>query len=166
MWFVAAPFFKPNYCFLIKLYYSCFCCCCSVTKSYPTLCDPMDRSTPGFPVLHHLPKFSQTHVRLFCVSVSLSCHSAFFKKKKSSTQTSHLALLPFFGGVVKWLQEEGRVCDWNLFGVGFLGLSADSAPRGLRSHPNLLDVLLHGLCDPISKNGHSIPRHLNCNPAK
>ena len=28
--------------------------CCSVTKSCPTLCDPMDSSTPGFPVLHHL----------------------------------------------------------------------------------------------------------------
>ena len=28
--------------------------CCSVTKSRPTLCDPMDGSTPGFPVLHHL----------------------------------------------------------------------------------------------------------------
>ena len=28
--------------------------CCSVTQSYPTLCDPMDCSTPGFPVLHHL----------------------------------------------------------------------------------------------------------------
>ena len=23
---------------------------------------PMDRSTPGFPVLHHLPKFAQTHI--------------------------------------------------------------------------------------------------------
>ena len=28
----------------------------------PTLCDPMDCSTPGFPVLHHLPKFAQIHV--------------------------------------------------------------------------------------------------------
>ena len=37
-------------------------CCCSVTQSCPTLCDPMDCSTPGFPVLHHLPEFSQTHV--------------------------------------------------------------------------------------------------------
>ena len=26
------------------------------------LCDPMDCSTPGFPVLHHLPGFAQTHV--------------------------------------------------------------------------------------------------------
>ena len=30
------------------------CCCCSVTKLCPTLCDPMDCSTPGFPVFHCL----------------------------------------------------------------------------------------------------------------
>ena len=29
-------------------------CCCSVTKSCPSLCNPMDCSTPGFPVLHCL----------------------------------------------------------------------------------------------------------------
>ena len=34
-------------------------CCCSVTKS---LCEPVDWSMPGFPVLHHLPEFAQTHV--------------------------------------------------------------------------------------------------------
>ena len=37
-------------------------CCCSVAQSCPTLCDPMDCSTPGFPVLHHLLEFAQTHV--------------------------------------------------------------------------------------------------------
>ena len=36
--------------------------CCSVAQSCPTLCDPMDSSTPGFPVLHHLPELVQTHV--------------------------------------------------------------------------------------------------------
>ena len=36
-------------------------CCCSVTKSCPILCYPMDSSMPGFPVRHHLPKFAQTH---------------------------------------------------------------------------------------------------------
>ena len=36
---------------------------CSVTQSCPTLCDPMDCSTPGFPVLHHHPELAQTHVR-------------------------------------------------------------------------------------------------------
>ena len=33
------------------------CSCCSVAQSCPTLCDPMDCSMPGFPVLHHLPEF-------------------------------------------------------------------------------------------------------------
>ena len=28
----------------------------------PTLCNPMNRSTPGLPVYHHLPEFTQTHV--------------------------------------------------------------------------------------------------------
>ena len=35
---------------------------CSVTRSCLSLCDPMDYSTPGFPVLHHLPELAQTHV--------------------------------------------------------------------------------------------------------
>ena len=34
--------------------------CCSVAQSCPTLCDPMDCSTPGSPVLHHLPELAQT----------------------------------------------------------------------------------------------------------
>ena len=34
----------------------------SVAQSCPTLCDPMDCSTPGFPVHHQLPKLAQTHV--------------------------------------------------------------------------------------------------------
>ena len=36
--------------------------CCSVTKLYLTLCNPMDCSTPGCPVLHCLLKFAQIHV--------------------------------------------------------------------------------------------------------
>ena len=34
----------------------------SVSQSYPTLCDPMNRSRPGLPVHHQLPEFTQTHV--------------------------------------------------------------------------------------------------------
>ena len=35
----------------------------SVAQSCPTLCDPMNRSTPGLPVHHQLPEFTQTHVQ-------------------------------------------------------------------------------------------------------
>ena len=34
----------------------------SVTQSCPTLYDPMNPSTPGLPVHHQLPEFTQTHV--------------------------------------------------------------------------------------------------------
>ena len=36
--------------------------CCSVAKLCLTLCEPMDCSMPGFPVLHYLPESAQTHV--------------------------------------------------------------------------------------------------------
>ena len=36
----------------------------SVTQSCLTPCDPMDCSTPGFPVHHQLPELAQTHVRI------------------------------------------------------------------------------------------------------
>ena len=43
----------------------------SVAQSYPTLWDPMNHSTPGLPVHHHLPEFTQTH---FHESVMPSSH--------------------------------------------------------------------------------------------
>ena len=42
--------------------YQIICCFCSVVQSCPTLCDPMNCSTPGLPVPQHLMKFAQAHV--------------------------------------------------------------------------------------------------------
>ena len=36
---------------------------CSVTKLCLTLCDTTDCSTQGFPLLHYLAEFAQTHAR-------------------------------------------------------------------------------------------------------
>ena len=38
------------------------CCSCSVAQSCATLCDSLDCSMPGFPVLHYYPEFAQAHV--------------------------------------------------------------------------------------------------------
>ena len=46
--------------------------CCSVPKSCPTLCDPMDCNIPGFTVLHYLLEFSQTHVHWVSVAIQPS----------------------------------------------------------------------------------------------
>ena len=47
----------------VVLYYCTFhfCCCCSFAQSCLTFCNPMDCSTLGFPVLHHLLDPAQTH---------------------------------------------------------------------------------------------------------
>ena len=47
-------------------------CCWLVTKSCPTLCDPMNCSMPGFPILHYFPEFVQTHVHWVDDAIQLS----------------------------------------------------------------------------------------------
>ena len=44
----------------------------SVAQSCPTLCDPMNRSTPGLPVHHQLLEFTQTHVHRVSDAIQLS----------------------------------------------------------------------------------------------
>ena len=44
------------------VYWGSVITCCSVAQLCPTLCDPMDYSMSGFPVLHHLLELAQTHV--------------------------------------------------------------------------------------------------------
>ena len=48
--------------FMLIRGFNSWLCCCSVAQLCLTLCDPMDCSTPGCPVLHHLWEFAQTHV--------------------------------------------------------------------------------------------------------
>ena len=51
------------------------CWCCSLAKLCPALCNSMDCSMPGFPVLHYLPEFAQIHVHWL---VMLSNHLSLF----------------------------------------------------------------------------------------
>ena len=44
----------------------------SVAQLCPTLCDPMNHSTPGLPVHHQLPEFTQTHVHPFSDAIQPS----------------------------------------------------------------------------------------------
>ena len=49
--------------FILKMDFSYICSSVSsVAQSCPTLCDPMNCSTPGLPVHHQLPEFTETHV--------------------------------------------------------------------------------------------------------
>ena len=57
---LTSSFVNPEASYL-QLEFKAFCCCL-VAQSCLTLCDPMDCSTPGFPVLHYLLEFAQIHV--------------------------------------------------------------------------------------------------------
>ena len=53
--------------FAFRWWFCCLSYCCfSVTKTCLTLCDPMNCSTPGFRVPHHLLEFAQIHVHWLC----------------------------------------------------------------------------------------------------
>ena len=66
------------------------CFCCSVARLRPVLCSPMDRSMPGFPVLHYLLELAQVHVHWVSDSI----------------QPSHPLPLP-----VLWLFPVGFYCS-------------------------------------------------------
>ena len=77
----------------------------SVTESCPTLCDPMDCSTPGLPVHHQVPEFTQTHVHqvgdtiqpshpllsLSLLAFSLSQLQGLFQRAGSSHQVAKVS---------------------------------------------------------------------------
>ena len=55
--------------------YHMLCCAvlCLVAQLCPTLCNPLDCCTLGFPVLHHLQKLTQTHVHWVNDAIHPSC---------------------------------------------------------------------------------------------
>ena len=70
--------------------------CSSVTKSCPTLCNPMDCSMPGFPVLHYLPEFAQTHVHWVSDILQSSSVTPFFSCPQSFPASESSPLSQFF----------------------------------------------------------------------
>ena len=63
----------------------------SVTQSCPTLCDPMNRSTPGLPVHHQLPEFTETHVHQVSDAIQPS-HPLLFLSPPAPNPSQHHSL--------------------------------------------------------------------------
>ena len=63
----------------------------SVTQSCPTLCNPMNHSTPGLLVRHHLPEFTQTHVHRVSDTIQPS-HPGSSPSLPTSNSSQHQSL--------------------------------------------------------------------------
>ena len=78
----------------------------SVPQSCPTLCDPMNRSTPGLPVHHQLPEFTQTHVYRVSDAIQPS-HSLSSPSPPAPNPSQHQSLFQWVNsshGVAKVLE--------------------------------------------------------------
>ena len=110
---VPMPFLKPDW----TSWSSQFTCCC----------DPMNCSTPGFPVLHHLPEFAQTHI------MSQWCHTTFLSLSPpslpafslSQQQAGSFAMSLFFPSGSQSIWASASVLSMNIqgwFSSGLTGL--------------------------------------------
>ena len=83
----------------------------SVAQSCPTLCDPMNRSTPGLPVHHLLPEFTQTHIHRVSDAIQPS-HPLSSPSPPAPNPSQHQSLFQFSrseaGSGSRWVWEITR----------------------------------------------------------
>ena len=75
-------------------------CCCSVTQSCLTLCDPMDCSMPGFPAHHYLPELAQTHV--CCVKCAIQPSYPLSPSSTALSLSQHQGLFNESALCIRW----------------------------------------------------------------
>ena len=73
----------------------------SVAQSCPTLCDPMNHSTPGLPVHHHLPEFTQTHIHRVRDAIQPS-HSRLSPSPPAPNSSQHQSLFQWVNSCMRW----------------------------------------------------------------
>ena len=125
---------------------------CSVAQLCLTLCDPMDCNTPGFPILHYLSDFVQTHVHWVNdasqpshplqptspLALNLSQHQGLFQRIGSSHQVAKVLKLQLQH---QWTSNEYSVLisfrtDW------FDLLAVQGTPKSLLQHHSLKASIL------------------------
>ena len=102
----------------------------SVAQSCPTLCDPMDCSTPGLPVHHQLLEFTQTHVH----------------RVGDTIQPSHpllrLLLLTSIFPRIRVFSKESALCiRWPKYWSFSFNISSSSEHPGLTFRMDWLNLL-------------------------
>ena len=101
----------------------------SVAQLCPTLCDPMNRSTPGLPVHHQLPEFTQTHVHWVSDAIS-------------HLILGRLLLLPLIPPSIKIFSNESTLrMRWPKYWSFSFGIIPSKEIPGLISKMDWLDLL-------------------------
>ena len=105
-----------------------------VTRSCPALCDPMNRSTPGFSNLHYLPEFAQTYVHWDGDTIQPS-HSLLSPSPPALNLSFQMSQLFASGGQSIGVSASTSVLqmntqDWSLLGwTGWISLQSKELSR-------------------------------------
>ena len=81
---------------------------CSIALSCPTLCDPVDCSTPGLPVYHQLPEFTYTHVHRVSDAIQPS---------NPLSSPSHAFNFSEHQGLLQWVMSSHRWPEYWSFSI-------------------------------------------------
>ena len=110
----------------------------SVAQLCPTLCDPMNRSTPGVPVNHQLPEFTQTHVHRVSDTIQPS-HPLSYPSPPAPNPSQNQGLFQWvnstWGGQSIGVSASASVLpmniqDWSLLGwTGWISLQSKGLSR-------------------------------------
>ena len=132
----------------------------SVAQSCPSICDPMNRSTPGLPVHHQLPEFTETHVHWVGDAIQLS-HPLSSPFPPAPNPSQHQSLFQWINSsheVVKVLGVSALASflpkntqDWSpLEWTGWVSLQSKGLSRVFSSTTvhNLSGLDLGGACSP------------------
>ena len=118
--------------------------CCSVTQLCLTLCNSMDCSTPGFPILHYFLEFAQTYVRWVndaiqpshplsspsSPAVNISQYQGLFQWVEFSHQVAKVwekVMAPHSSTLawkIPWMEEPGRLQSMGSLRVGHNWMSS------------------------------------------
>ena len=119
-----------------------YCQFSSVAQSCPTLCNPMDCSTPGLPVHHQLLEFTQTHVYWVGDAIqpshplsspspppfNLSQHQGLFQWVSSSHQVAKVLEFQLQHQSFQWIFRTDFLEDWLVWSPCSLRVSQESSP--------------------------------------
>ena len=136
-----------------------YTCCCSAAKSCLALCNPMNYSTLGFPALHYLLEFVQTHIHWVSDAIQrshllpppslfafyFSQHQGLFQMSRLFTSMARVLELQLQHQSFRWPFRTDFLSDWLVWFPCRSGDSQESSPAPLFKSINSLALsLLYG----------------------
>ena len=124
----------------------------SVTQSCPTLCDLMNRSTPGLPVHRQLPEFTQTHVHRLSDAIQPS-HPQLSPSPPAPNPSQHQSLF-------QWVNSSHEVAK--VLSLSFSIIPSKEIPGLISFRMDWLDLAVQGILKSLLQHHSSKASILRC----